>query len=112
MQANDVLNIDEWKKNLKEMVITRKWEKYHNPQNLIKNLSVEANELLEIFTWVNQEDTNEKIQDEKTYLHIQQEMGDCLMTLIMLADELSVNLSEALTKKVAETKKRYPIPEN
>ena len=42
------------KKVLKDFQVERDWEKFHNPKNLIMELSVEVSELVEIFQWVKQ----------------------------------------------------------
>ena len=43
----------------------RDWEQFHNPKDLSIALSIEANELLELFLWKKPEDANlEKVKEE------------------------------------------------
>ena len=104
----DVINVDEWKVTLKNFVKQRNWQNFHNPKNLVMNLSGEAAELMEIYTWVNSEDSKKTHLNSETKEHIRQEIGDVFMTLIMLADELDLSLSEALKDKFILTAKKYP----
>lgn len=104
----DIIDIDKWKKKLSEFVDERNWRDFHNPKNLAMNLSVESAELAEIFTWVNSEDSKEIYKDVEKFNNIKHEVGDVLMTLIMIADELNINLGDALSEKVKLTEEKYP----
>ena len=43
----------------------RDWEQFHNPKDLAIALSIEANELLELFLWKNAEEAKvEKVKEE------------------------------------------------
>ena len=43
---------------LREFARERDWEQFHSPKNLAAALSVEASELLEIFQWMTEEESN------------------------------------------------------
>lgn len=107
---NSIDNIDvmQWRPILKKFVNDRNWEPYHNVKNLSMNLVNEASELMEIFTWKNHADMDKVISDPATNAHIREEIGDVLMTLIMLAEEMDINLSAALAEKVKLTALKYP----
>ena len=43
----------------------RDWEQFHNPKDLALAVSIEANELLELFLWKNADEANtEKVKEE------------------------------------------------
>lgn len=105
---NDVIDIKEWKQKLKNFIIERDWLPYHNPKNLAMSISAEAAELLENYTWVSTTEANTVHQDPEKLLNIRHELGDILMGVIMLADELDINLNESLTEKLEFTEKKYP----
>ena len=42
---------------LKKFVNERDWEQFHSPKNLAIGLSVEASELLEMYTWLTDEES-------------------------------------------------------
>ena len=44
------------KNEIQKFVDDRNWEESHSPKNLAMALSVEASELVEIFTWQKEED--------------------------------------------------------
>ena len=43
---------------LQKFASERDWEQFHSPKNLSMALSVEASELVEIFQWLNLEESN------------------------------------------------------
>ena len=54
-------------KNITEALLSfrneREWEQFHNPKDLSIALSIEANELLELFLWKKPEEANiEKVK--------------------------------------------------
>lgn len=104
----DVIDIKAWRKKLNEFVDTRDWRPYHNVKNLAMNLGVESAELMEIFTWHNQNEIKSLHKNDKVYKDICDELADVLMTVIMLADEMEINLSKSLESKLESTMQRYP----
>ncbi len=93
-------------KNLvKEFVVRRKWEKYHNPKDLAIAISVELG-LLDIFKWRNQWSPNEISVEDRN--KIGEEMADVLILLISMSNALSIDLTETVIKKVEKNKHKYP----
>ena len=106
---DDLLDVNAWKKKLSHFVEERNWHSNHTIKNLVMNLCGEAAELMEIFTWDSEDSAEIRHLDPKISEHIQQEMGDVLMTLIMIAEKLNINLSTALAEKLILTSKKYPV---
>lgn len=104
----DIINVDEWRKRLDKFVEERNWREFHNPKNLAMNLCGEAAELMEIYTWHNNEKSKTLHLDPEINTNIRHEIGDVLMTVIMLAEELDINLAEALEEKLSVTEIKYP----
>lgn len=100
-------NIETLKKIAKQFVAERDWNQFHSPKNLAINLSVEANELLEHFTWVTTQDASGVV--EKKRQEIEDEMADIFLTLIMLSDVTKTDLTKALLYKLEKIKQKYPI---
>ena len=71
----------------------RDWHPFYSPKNLAIALSVEAAELLEHFQWLETGATEELSEDRQS--QVRDGLADVLLYLIMLADELDVDLSNA-----------------
>ena len=94
---------NELKKAIQKLVSDRDWGGFHTPKNLAINLSVEASELLEQFTW------HEKILDDAHFEAVKQEIGDIFISLILLSDRLGVDLFSATFEKLKLIEKKYPV---
>jgi NTP pyrophosphatase (non-canonical NTP hydrolase) len=97
--------IGEIQEEYRKFVAERDWEKFHSPKNLASALSVEASELLEIFTWLKPDQplNPERLQNAKD------EMADVFLYLIRLADVLGVDLFQAVRDKFPRVIAKYPV---
>ena len=95
--------VEKYRKFVKE----RSWEKFHNPKNLAAALSVEASELLEIFMWL---DSNQSLNLNPSRLqNVKDEMGDIFLYLLRLADVLNLDLLEITKEKFTKVEKKYTL---
>jgi NTP pyrophosphatase (non-canonical NTP hydrolase) len=79
----------------------RDWEQFHNPKDLALALSVESNELLELFLWKKPEDANiDKIKEE---------LADVFAYAFLLAEKYNLNVEEILLKKIKKNGEKYPV---
>lgn len=85
----------------------RDWQQFHNPRNLAMALSVEANELLELYLWSKDEgpqplnpDRNPRVADEA---------ADVLLCLLNFCDRAGVDLEHALLDKLERARAKYPV---
>lgn len=92
---------------LTKFVSERNWEQFHSPKNLAMALSVETAELVEIFQWM--EGTESRTVDAATRKHIEEEVGDVMIYLTMLASKFDMDPVEAAHKKMALNAKKYPV---
>jgi NTP pyrophosphatase (non-canonical NTP hydrolase) len=92
--------------NLTQFVKERNWEQFHSPKNLVMALSVETAELVEIFQWM--EGPESRTVDAATREHIEQEIGDVMIYLTMLAGKFGIDPIEAAHKKMVGNAKKYP----
>jgi len=93
--------------NLAEFVTARNWEQFHSPKNLAMALSVEAAELMEIFQWM--ESGESRTVNTATRAHIEEEIGDVMIYLTMLAGKFDLDPIEAAHKKMVLNAVKYPI---
>lgn len=89
--------------HINEFREARDWRQYHNPKDLALSLSLEASELLENFQWVSAEEgveqNNENIKDE---------LADVFIYGLMMADDLDIDIKEAIYNKVKKNGEKYP----
>lgn len=79
----------------------RDWSQFHNAKDLAIALSIESNELLELFLWKQPEDADRG--------RIKQELADVLSYAILLAEKLNIDIKESILEKIAQNEKKYPI---
>lgn len=107
---NTTRKTDKMKKlqtKLAQFVRERNWEQFHSPKNLVMALSVETAELVEIFQWM--EGTESGTVDTVTRKHIEEEVGDVMIYLTMLASKFELDPIEAAHKKMKLNAKKYPV---
>lgn len=95
---------------IKDFSEKRDWEKFHNPKNLSMALSVEASELLEIFQWLDLEQSSSLKGEKKE--HAKQEIADIAVYLIRMCMKLDINLEEAIFEKMKLNEKKYPLEDD
>jgi dCTP diphosphatase len=71
------------------------------------SLLLEAAEVLEHFQWKSVEEVNKHAQDCKE--EIAEELADVAMYLFELADNLGINLLQAIESKMKKNAKKYPV---
>ena len=86
---------------LKEFRDERDWGQFHNSKDLAIAISIESNELLELFLWKEKEEFDkEKLEDE---------LADIFSFALLLADKHNLNLSKIISAKIDKNAKKYPI---
>ncbi|MFK2822930.1 nucleotide pyrophosphohydrolase [Malaciobacter sp. WC5094] len=101
------MNIENIKKIILKFSNDRNWDKHHNPKNLAMALNVEAAELLEIFQWLNLQESENLTIDKKE--HAKQEIADIAIYLIRLCIKLDIDLEKAILEKMILNEKKYPL---
>ena len=85
----------------------RDWEQFHSPKNLAMALSVEVAEVVEHFQWLTQEESRRP--DPARLEEIRQEIGDVMIYLVRLADQLGIDPLQAADEKIQINEKKYPV---
>jgi len=99
-------DIAEFRDALRAFAAQRDWHPFYSPKNLAIALSVEAAELLEHFQWRETGAMGELSEDKQS--QVRDELADVLLYLIMLADKLDVDLSNAAWDKLEKNGRKYP----
>lgn len=87
------------KQRIRKFISDRNWDQFHNPGNLSKSISIEANELLECFQW---NDTEYDLQ------HVKEELADVLIYCQQLLDKLSLDEDVIVNEKMDMNEEKYP----
>lgn len=92
----------------RRFVAERDWEQFHSPKNLVMGLAVEAAELMEHFLWVENEGSRAVTVDPARLGEVADEIADVAGFLFCLCNALGVDLSDAVTAKMAKNALKYP----
>ena len=75
-------------KQIREFRDARDWAQFHNPKDMAVAISIEANELLELFLWKSPAEVAECLETKKE--RIEEEIADIAIYLTELADNLGI----------------------
>lgn len=99
-------NFETLRKKTENFASDRDWDQFHSPKNLTMALSVEAAELVEIFQWLTEAQSND-LNNEKM-MAAADEIADVQIYLIRLADKLGIDILKAVDIKIAKNEEKYP----
>ena len=103
------MNVNKIMKTLRVFASERDWEKFHSPKNLAMALSVEASELVEIFQWMSEKESELTNIDNANLERAKEEIADILIYLIRISDQLKIDLERAVKKKLSINEVKYPV---
>ena len=81
----------------------RDWLKYHNGKDLAISISLEANELLELYQW-----SAEDLDRVNKLDIIKDELADVLIYCQMMADYYHLDIDEIIEAKLKKNLEKYP----
>jgi NTP pyrophosphatase (non-canonical NTP hydrolase) len=87
----------------------RDWDQFHSVKNLSMALSVESAELLEIFQWFTEEQSNKVKNDPKTMSKVEDEVADIFVYLLRIVSKTNIDLEAAVLNKLKKNAEKYPI---
>ena len=102
------MDLDKWYERLTKFAKDRDWEKFHTPKNLVMALSGEVGELNELFQWLDEPDSMNKIKDESFKKNLEREIADIQVYLWRLCQVCQVDLEQSLQAKMKENEFKYP----
>lgn len=85
----------------------RDWMKFHNHKDMALSMVLEAAEVLEHFQWKSLTEVDEHVEKYKD--DISDELADVAIYLFELADNININLSDAIEKKLMKNASKYPV---
>jgi dCTP diphosphatase len=87
----------------------RDWDQFHSVKNLAMALSVETSELVEIFQWVKEEDSNNVKNNPEMKAKLQDEVSDILFYLLRIAEKAEIDIEAAILQKIKKNAEKYPV---
>lgn len=106
---SNIIELDKIKNLLNQFSEARDWEKFHSPKNLSMAIAGEAGELLEIFQWLTEKESEALKNSPEIKTHISRELADIMLYIIRLADKLEIDLNTAIFEKLYINHLKYPI---
>lgn len=94
---------------VEQFATDRDWDKFHSVKNLSMALSVESSELLEIFQWLTEEESNRVHLDPKTMSKVEDEVADVFVYLLRIVGKTNMNLEQAVLNKLQKNAEKYPV---
>lgn len=105
---SQTINLECVLEKINQFTQERDWDQFHSIKNLTMALSVESSELVEIYQWISEEESNDKsnvIINTRT----KDEIADIFIYLLKIADKLDINLEQAVYAKLEQNASKYPV---
>ncbi|TKX70794.1 nucleotide pyrophosphohydrolase [Halorubrum sp. SP9] len=99
--------LDDLTERYKRFVDDRDWDQFHTPKNLAEAISVEANELLEIFLWHDNHPSEAVRTDSEVRDRVKEEVADVVIYSIAMAEQFDIDLAEAVAEKMEDNEERF-----
>ena len=106
--ADSLTTVAELSEIVRRFVDERDWKQFHAPKNLSMSLAIEAAELMEHFQWIDVAESRRIGEDSAAIGEVRDEMADVLCYLLAIANELEIDLSDALRDKMVKNAVKYP----
>ena len=105
---SDTPSLEQFRARLEHFADERDWNQFHTPRNLVLALVGEVGELAEIFQWRGEVKPGLHGWSREEKDHVGEEISDCLMYLIRLADQCGLDLPQCTQRKFETNERKYP----
>lgn len=102
-------DVDSLLTELRQFVAERDWTQFHDPKNLAMLLASEVGELVAEYRWVAGAAADAHSRAPEARARIADEIGDVGIALLLLCDRTGIDLGDAVTRKLARNRARYPV---
>ena len=103
--------VAELRKLVGDFVQERDWNQFHSPKNLSMSLAIEAAELMEHFQWISIDQSRDVAQEPQKVEAVAEELADVVSYALALANELGIDVSAAMQRKMVKNAQKYPADE-
>jgi NTP pyrophosphatase (non-canonical NTP hydrolase) len=109
--TDSTTTVAELKQLVADFVARRDWRQFHAPKNLSMSLAIEAAELMEHFQWISPDQSRRVPDNPDRLAAVGDELADVLCYALAMTNELGLDLSTAIRRKIAKNEQKYPIEE-
>lgn len=95
--------------DLRAFVHERDWQQFHDPKNLAMAVASEAGELVAELRWVPGPEADAWCRVPENRARLADEIADVLVTTLMLADRVGLDVPAAIAAKMAKNRAKYPV---
>lgn len=106
---NKEYTIQELTEKVKAFCEERDWDQFHNPKDLAIGISTEANELLDLFRFKNEQDMQLIFSNAEKRKKVEDEVADVFFFLLRFAQMNHLDLKQALDRKISKNAEKYPV---
>jgi dCTP diphosphatase len=103
--------VSELRDLVRRFVEARDWRQFHSPKNLSMSLAIEAAELMEHFQWITTDASRTVGDNAEKRVAVSEELADVVCYALALANELEIDITEALRDKMVKNERKYPAAE-
>ena len=100
-------NIESLTAEIRAFRDARDWMQFHAPKELAVAIAAEAGELLQHFVWQSPSQSEQRARERRD--EVSSEIADVAILLFELADNLDINLADAMRAKLVKNEVRYPV---
>lgn len=101
-------SLAELKRIVAEFVAERDWKQFHSPKNLSMAMAIEVAELMEHFQWISMDESRAIPETSEKRREIAEEMSDVFCYLLALANEMQIDMTSSLQRKMVKNREKYP----
>ena len=101
--------VAELAKLIADFVDERDWNQFHSPKNISMSMAIEAAELMEHFQWISMDESREATEDVEQLNAIGEELADVMCYALALANQLGIDVSDTIDRKMQKNRIKYPV---
>ncbi len=102
------MNIDKLKEEIRLFCEAREWDQFHGIKDLAIGVATEASELLELFRFQSEKQSESLIHGEGKK-DVSDELADVLFFILRIAQKYSIDLEQAFHEKMQKNAQKYPV---
>lgn len=104
---NNKENMVDLQRKVSRFVEERDWKSSHTPKNLAMSIAIESAELMEIFQWKSNTES-EIVNDPRILEHIGEELADVMIYCMSMANHFGMETDAIINDKLKKNAVKYP----